>query len=86
MQNNSSFNSSKSFCMVFKPRLYKLSRPSLYMSTERLECTNCTEYFGFTFSSEKKDDNDMLRQLRILYTLSNRIFIYLFHCCSTDVK
>ena len=40
MQNNNlSFNSSKFFCMVFKPRLYKLSSPSLYMSTEKLEYT-----------------------------------------------
>ena len=29
MQNNLSFNSPISFCMVFKPRLYKLSSPSL---------------------------------------------------------
>ena len=85
MQNNLSFNSSKSFCMVFKPRLYKLSSPSLYMSTEKLEYTNSTKYLGFTFSSDKKDDNDMLRQLRILYTKSNRI-LRLFNCCSIDVK
>ena len=85
MQNNLSFNSSKSFCMVFKPRLYKISSPSLYMSTEKLEYTNSTKYLGFTFSSDKKDDNDMLRQLRILYTKSNRI-LRLFNCCSIDVK
>ena len=85
MQNNLSFNSSKSFCMVFKPRLHKLSSPSLYMSTEKLEYTNSTKYLRFTFSSDKKDDNDMLRQLRILYTKSNRI-LRLFNCCSIDVK
>ena len=43
------------------------------------------KYLGFTFSSDKKDDNDMLRQMRILYTKSNRLF-RLFHCCLTDVK
>ena len=85
IKNNLAFNSSKSFCMVFKPRLYKLSFPSLYMSTEKLEYTNSTKYLGFTFSSDKKDDNDMLRQLRILYTKSNRI-PRLFNCCSIDVE
>ena len=55
MQNNLSYNSSKSFCIVFKPRLYKLSCPSFYMSTEKPEYTNSTKYLGFTFSS---DDND----------------------------
>ena len=55
------------------------------MSTEKLEYTNSTKYLGFTFSSDKKDDNDMLKQLRILYTKSNRI-LRLFNCCSIDVK
>ena len=61
MQNNSLFNSFKSFCMLFKPRLYKLSCLSLYMSIEKLEYTNITKYLGFAFGSDKKDDNDMLR-------------------------
>ena len=69
MQNSLSFNFSKSFCMVFKPRLFKLSCPSLYMSTEKLEYTNRTKYLRFTFNSDKKDDNYMLSQLRILYTI-----------------
>ena len=55
------------------------------MSTEKLEHTNSTKYLGFTFSSDKKDDIDMLRQLRILYTKSNRI-LRLFNCCSINVK
>ena len=33
LQNNLSSNSSKSFCMVFKPRLYKLSCPTFCMNT-----------------------------------------------------
>ena len=40
---------------------------------------------GFTFSSDKKDDKDMLRQLGILYTKSNKI-LRLFNCYSIDVK
>ena len=31
---------------------------------------------GFTLSSDKKDDNNMLRQMRVLYTKSNRLFLY----------
>ena len=84
MQNNLSFNSSsKSVCMVFNLRLYKLSCPSSYMSTEKLEYTNSIKYLRFTISSDKKDDNDMLRQLRILNTQSNGI-LRLFICCSID--
>ena len=87
LQNNLTFNSSKSFCMVFKPRLhvYKLSCPMFYMNNEKLDYTDSIKHSGFTFSSDKKDDNDMLRQMRILYTKSNRL-LRSFHCCSTDVK
>ena len=85
LQNNLTFNSSNSFCMVFKPRLYKLSCPTFYMNNEKLDYTDSIKYLDFTFSSDKKDDNDMLRQMRILYTKSNRL-LRLFHCCSTDVK
>ena len=56
------------------------------MSTEKPGYTNSTKYLGFTFSSDKKDGNyDMLRQLRILYTKSNRI-LRLFNCCSIDAE
>ena len=43
------------------------------MSPVKLEYTDSITYLGFTFCSPRKDDNDMLRQLRILYTQSNRI-------------
>ena len=85
IQNNLSFNSTKSFCMVFKPRLYNLLCPTFYMNTEILDYAANIKYLGFTFSSDKKDDNDMLRQMRVFYTKANRL-LRLFHCCSTDVK
>ena len=57
------------------------------MNTKRLGYTDNIKYLGFTFSSDKKDDNDMLRQMRILNTKSNRLLRleHLIHCCSTDV-
>ena len=55
------------------------------MNNEKIEYTDSNKYLCFTFSSDKKDDNDMLRQMRILYTKSNRL-LRLFHCCSTDIK
>ena len=86
VQNNLTFNSSKLFCMVFKPRLYKLTCPTFYINTERLDYTDSVNYLGFTFSSDEKDDNDMIRHVdENLYTKSNRL-LRLFHCCSTDVK
>ena len=85
VQNVLSFNSSKSYCMVFNPKLYKLSCPRLYMDTQLLKYTDDIKYLGFTFSSDQKDDKDLLRQLRLIYTNSNKL-LRLFYHCSTDVK
>ena len=53
IQNNLSFNSTKSFCMVFKPRLYNLVCPTFYMNTEILDYAANIKYLGFTFSSDR---------------------------------
>ena len=82
VQNNLYFNSFKSFCIIFKTRMYKLLCPTFYINTGKLHYTDSIKYLSFTFDSDKKDDNDMLRQMRILYTKSNRL-VRLFHCCST---
>ena len=87
VQNDLSFYSSKSYCMVFKPKSYKLSCPRLNMDNQLLKSTDDIKYLGFTFSSDQKDDKDLhvLQQLRLLYTKSNRL-LRLFYHCSTDVK
>ena len=38
------------------------------MKTEMLHYTDSIKYLGFTFCSDKKDDNDMLRQIKVFYT------------------
>ena len=60
VQNDLSSNSSKSYCMVFKPKSYKLSCPKLYMDNQLLKYTDDIKYLGFTFSSDQKDDKDLL--------------------------
>ena len=55
------------------------------MDSQVLKYADNVKYLGFTFSSDQKDDNDILRQLRMLYTKSNRL-LRLFHHCSVDVK
>ena len=71
--------------MVFKPKSYKLSCPLLYMDSQVLKYADNVKYLGFTFSSDQKDDNDIFRQFRMLYTKFNRL-LGLFHHCSVDVK
>ena len=43
------------------------------------------KHLGFVFTENKKDDADMLRQLRSLYAKANRI-TRIFHYCTVDVK
>ena len=53
------------------------------MDSQVLKQADSVKYLGFTFSSDRKDDDDILHQLRILYTKSNRL-LCLFHHCSVD--
>ena len=55
------------------------------MDNQLLKYTDDTKYLGFTFNSDQKDGKDLLRQLRLLYSKSNRL-LRLFYHCSTDVK
>ena len=55
------------------------------MDSQVLKYADNVKYLGFTFSSDNKDDNDILRQLRMLYTKSTRL-LRLFYHCSVDVK
>ena len=76
------FNSLKSFCIGFTPKLFKLSLPKININSARIPYTDSIKYLGFTFTSSHKDDNDIIRQMRILYARSNRI-VRLFHFCSS---
>ena len=64
IRNDLSFNSFKSYFMVFKPKSYKLSCPLLYMDSQNcqvLKYADNVKYLGFTFCSDQKADNDVLR-------------------------
>ena len=54
------------------------------MDSQVLKYANNVKYLILTFSSDQ-DVNDILRQLRMLYTKSNRL-LRVFHHCSVDVK
>ena len=72
----------KSLCMVFKPRRFNLKCPDIYMN---LAYVKEAKYLGMIICSDLKDDGDILRHLRNVYTRSNSI-IRKFHHCSVGVK
>ena len=79
------FNPLKYVCIVYKPKCYKLSCPSVNIGSEPLRFANEAKYLGFTFCNLNKDDKDILRQMRSVYARSNRI-LRMFSHCSSDVK
>ena len=79
------FNPVKSVCIVFKPCRFKLYCPTVSIRTERLTYVNTVKYLGFVFCENKKDDEDMLKQMRSLYAKSNKV-IRMFNHCTVDVK
>ena len=80
------FNPLKSFCIGFTTTLLKLSLPTININSAHITYTDSTNYLHvrFTFTNSHMDDNDILRQMRILYARFNKI-VRLFHSCSSDV-
>ena len=64
----------------------KLSLPQVTINSAHIPYTDSIKYLGFTCASSHKDDNYILRQMRMLhvYARSNRL-VRLFHSCNTDV-
>ena len=79
------FNTVKSVCIVFKPCRFKLYCPTVPIGTEPLTYVNTVKYLGFVFCENKKDDEDMLKQLRSLYVKSDKV-ICMFNHCTVNVK
>ena len=44
------FNPIKSICTVFKPKSYKLYRPTIFIGQEALKYVSESKYLGFSFS------------------------------------
>ena len=78
------FNASKSFCVAFTPKPFKLRFPEININAALIPYTDSIRYLGFTFTNNHKDDSDMLRQMRMLCARSNRLF-RLVHFCSRYV-
>ena len=85
LDNDVLFNPLKWVCILFKPKRYYLYRPNIMIGTEDLKYVDNTKYLGITFCETMKDDKDMIRQIRLLYTKSNKLFRIFSHC-TTDVK
>ena len=79
------FNPKKSVCMIFKPPKCKLSCPPVYLNNAELPPASLTKYLGCMIHESGKDDEEIMRQMRLLYARAN-YFLRVFHNCSMHVK
>ena len=79
------YNPIKSKCMIFLPKRYKLTVPTVSLDGNTLDYEDQIKYLGVVLSSDCKDDNDISRQVRCLYASANTI-LRKFASCSIPVK
>ena len=84
----SSLLSHLTVCTIFKPISYKLYLSTGFIGSDALKYVSDTKYLFFSFCDSKRDDIDMLRQMKSLYAKSNKLLSTFSHCndCSTNVK
>ena len=78
-------NSLKSVYVVFRPKRYKLFCPPVYLHREKLSRIHETKYLGCFLSDDQSDDVKIYKQIRTLYTRSNKL-LRMFSYCTIDVK
>ena len=87
VQNSLTFNPTKSVCVVFKPKNFKLDCPPMVLNAVPLPYmyVDSVKYLGFMFNPDSKVDVDMQRQMRTFYARSNTI-LHQFAKCDESVK
>ena len=79
------FNSLKSVYVVFRPKRYKLFCPPVYLHREKLSRIHETKYLECFLSDDQSDDVEISKQIRTLYTRSNKL-LRMFSYCTIDAK
>ena len=79
------FNPLESVYIVFTPRKSNLFILNMFFNSSFLKQSYNLKYLGFTMTAKSRDDDDILKELRLLYIRSN-IMIRTFNKCSDSVK
>ena len=86
---NMTFNTTKTVCMVFNPRLKNRivteNYPPFQLSGCLLAYVTSFKYLGHIIENDLSDDRDINREIKSLYTRTN-ILIRRFSRCSIGVK
>ena len=71
--------------MVFKPPSYSCKCPPMYLGNDTLDYVDRAKYLGVLITANFKDDDDMMKHLRVFYIRSNTLIRKFYHC-SIDIK
>ena len=80
LHNSLKFNSTKSVCIVFKLKIFKLHCPTMTLNGVPMEYVTNVKYLGFMFTSDSKDDVDMQQgwgQVQYLYLVLVLKYIFI---------
>ena len=85
-ENNIVYNVKKTVCMCVKPKLMKhLHLPTFHINGKVLDYVTTQKYLGIMLSHDMSDNDDLLRQLKGIYSRGNML-ISKFQSCSEQVK
>ena len=78
------FNAKKSYCVVFKPKRYKLNWPTISLAETVIPNLNSIKYLGVILTDNLQDDEEIMKQTRSLHAHGN--VLRKFCLCSSEVK
>ena len=84
--NNINFNASKSKYMCFSAKSFSnLHIPNMYINDVLIPLVDHTKYLGVVITNSLRDDSDILRHVKAIYSRGN-LLVSKFKYCSEDVK
>ena len=67
------FNASESTDMIFHVPFSKYFLPELYVAGDPINLSNFVKYLGIHLNQSLTDDDDIMRQVKFLYTAGNKL-------------
>ena len=65
------FSVKKSYCVVFKPQRYKQNCPTVALARTFIPNLTSVKYLGVILTDNLQDDEEIMKQIRSLYTHGN---------------
>ena len=78
------FDASKSTGMIFHAPFWKYFLPKLYIAGNPISFSNFVKYLGIHLNQSLTDNNDIMKQVKFLYTAENKLRSDFSKCTVSD--